>query len=186
MLFFINNKYIFFFLKGSYYNNILIGTIIFQANTIIDHCDGEIARRKNQSSRLGFWLDVITDAVVSTAVVISAGIGLSFYLNEPSYIVWGTMAGCGILISSILVFYNAIKRDSERDSLCFAIIENGKEPTKMDTFIDGTLNKNLSFYFLLSAFTGMLHLLLIIAAIGVQVHCILIFIAVYKKRWSKN
>jgi len=182
---FIGLSSIFFFMNGSYYN-ILIGAVIFQVNTIVDHCDGEIARQKNQSSRFGFWLDVTTDAIVSTVVVISAGIGISTYLNEPSYIVWGAMAGCGILVSSLLVFYNAVKRDSDKDSLCFAITENGKEPTKLDAFVDGTLNKNLSFYFLLSAFTGMLHLLLIIAAIGVQVHCMLILVAVYKKRWSKN
>lgn len=173
------------FQRGGYYNS-LIAALIFQINTVIDHCDGEIARAKNQSSRFGFWLDLITDAIVGCAVVICIGFGLSASLNDNSYIMWGLVAGGGVLVSSTLVFYNAAKIKGHGSTISFATHENGKPPTVLELFVDNTINKNLSFYIIISVLIGKLDLLLIILAIGAQVHWVLVFIVVYRKRWSKS
>ena len=176
----------FFFQKGGYYN-FIIGSLVYQLNTVLDHCDGEIARLKNQSSRFGFWLDLITDAFVGSAIVISIGLGLSKSLNNDSYIIWGFLSGGGIALSSFLVFYNASKRGGKVDTICcFSDSKDGKPPTALENFIDKTLNKNLSFYILIGAIVGKLNLLLIVSAIGVQIHWILILIVICKKRWLKS
>lgn len=175
----------FFFQKGGYYN-FVIGSVIYQFNTILDHCDGEIARLKNQSSRFGFWLDFITDAFVGSAIVIAIGLGLSESLNNDIYIIWGLLAGGGVATSSMLVCYNTSKREEKIDTLCFSVSENGKPPSALETFVDNTLNKNLSFYILIGAIVGKLNLLIIVSAIGVQIHWILILIVICKKKWLKS
>lgn len=175
----------FFFFKGGYYNS-LIGALTYQANTIFDHCDGELARAKNQSSRFGFWLDLITDAVVGCAVVTCIGFGLSASLDDNSYIIWGLLAGGGVLITGVLVFYNAAKMEGVGNTISFASGEEGKPPTALESFVDNTINKNLSLYILLSVLVGKLNILLVILAVGAQIHWILVLIVVYKRRWLKN
>ncbi len=49
--------------KASYLS-VLFGTILFLLSSVLDGCDGELARLKLQKSRLGGYLDVITDNVV--------------------------------------------------------------------------------------------------------------------------
>ncbi|GAI32337.1 unnamed protein product [marine sediment metagenome] len=49
----------FFFLGG--YINLLIGGILAQVSSVIDGCDGEIARLKFQTSEFGGWYDAVLD-----------------------------------------------------------------------------------------------------------------------------
>lgn len=58
------------------YLSITIGTAIFQLYSILDGCDGEIARAKNLQSRLGERLDTLCDFVAGIFFVICLGFGL--------------------------------------------------------------------------------------------------------------
>ena len=64
-----------FFLRGDY-SSIVIGTAIFQLYSILDGCDGEIARAKNLESKFGEWLDNFCDFLASIFFVLALGIGL--------------------------------------------------------------------------------------------------------------
>ena len=44
----------------------LVGALLFQLYYLLDNCDGEIARLKNQQSSFGSWLDITTDTLVHT------------------------------------------------------------------------------------------------------------------------
>src|SRR5207253_8439116 len=64
-----------FFLRGDYLS-VLIGAAIFQIFSILDGCDGEIARAKNLESKFGERLDSICDFIASLLYVITLGLGL--------------------------------------------------------------------------------------------------------------
>jgi CDP-L-myo-inositol myo-inositolphosphotransferase len=64
-----------FLMRGNYIS-IVIGAAIFQVFSILDGCDGEIARAKNLESKLGERLDYFCDFVASLLYVLALGFGL--------------------------------------------------------------------------------------------------------------
>jgi phosphatidylglycerophosphate synthase len=64
-----------FLVRGDYLS-LVIGAAIFQAFSILDGCDGEIARAKNLESKFGERLDNFCDFVASLLYVLALGLGL--------------------------------------------------------------------------------------------------------------
>ena len=64
-----------FLVRGDYVA-IVIGAALFQLYSILDGCDGEIARAKNLESKFGERLDNLCDVLGSLLFVIALGIGL--------------------------------------------------------------------------------------------------------------
>src|SRR5436305_9734652 len=64
-----------FLVRGDYVS-IVIGATIFQAFSILDGCDGEIARARNLESKLGERLDYFCDFAASLLYVLALGLGL--------------------------------------------------------------------------------------------------------------
>jgi len=70
---------------GGYSWTILAGLMI-QLSSIVDGCDGEVARIRFQSSRFGGWFDTILDRYADIAIV--GGISFGFWLTHPHVSVW--------------------------------------------------------------------------------------------------
>jgi 1L-myo-inositol 1-phosphate cytidylyltransferase / CDP-L-myo-inositol myo-inositolphosphotransferase len=64
-----------FLVRGDYVS-LVIGAAIFQAFSILDGCDGEIARAKNLESKFGERLDYVCDFTASLLYVLALGLGL--------------------------------------------------------------------------------------------------------------
>jgi phosphatidylglycerophosphate synthase len=64
-----------FLVRGDYIS-VVIGAAIFQVFSILDGCDGEIARAKNLESRFGERLDYFCDFAASLLYVLTLGLGL--------------------------------------------------------------------------------------------------------------
>jgi phosphatidylglycerophosphate synthase len=64
-----------FFIRGNYLS-VVIGAAIFQVFSILDGCDGEIARAKNLESKFGERLDNFCDFLASLLYVLALGWGL--------------------------------------------------------------------------------------------------------------
>src|SRR5207302_7121845 len=64
-----------FLVRGDYLS-IVIGAAIFQVFSILDGCDGEIARAKNLESKFGERLDNFCDFLASLLYVLALGLGL--------------------------------------------------------------------------------------------------------------
>jgi len=64
-----------FLVRGDYLS-VVIGAAIFQAFSILDGCDGEIARGKNLESKFGARLDNVCDFLASLLYVLALGRGL--------------------------------------------------------------------------------------------------------------
>lgn len=64
-----------FLVRGDYVS-VVIGAAIFQVFSILDGCDGEIARAKNLESKFGERLDYACDFIASLLYVLALGFGL--------------------------------------------------------------------------------------------------------------
>src|SRR4030095_11735134 len=64
-----------FLVRGDYLS-VLLGAAIFQVFSILDGCDGEIARAKNLESKFGERLDNVCDFLGSLIYVLALGVGL--------------------------------------------------------------------------------------------------------------
>ena len=64
-----------FLVRGDY-ASIVVGAAIFQAFSILDGCDGEIARAKDLESKFGERLDYLCDFMASLLYVLALGLGL--------------------------------------------------------------------------------------------------------------
>ncbi len=62
------------FLLGDTWMWVALGGTLLEIQCILDSCDGEIARLKHQGSKLGQWLDTLTDGVLDNAFVACAAI----------------------------------------------------------------------------------------------------------------
>src|SRR5215469_4166839 len=67
-----------FLLRGDYLS-VLVGAAIFQVFSILDGCDGEIARAKNLESKFGERLDNVCDFLGSLIYVLALGSGLHYF-----------------------------------------------------------------------------------------------------------
>jgi 1L-myo-inositol 1-phosphate cytidylyltransferase / CDP-L-myo-inositol myo-inositolphosphotransferase len=64
-----------FLMRGDYVS-VVGGAAIFQLFSILDGCDGEIARAKNLESKFGERLDYLCDFIASLIYVLALGFGL--------------------------------------------------------------------------------------------------------------
>ena len=67
-----------FLVRGDYLS-VLLGAAIYQLFSILDGCDGEIARAKNLESKFGERLDSLCDFLGSLIFVLALGIGLHHF-----------------------------------------------------------------------------------------------------------
>jgi CDP-L-myo-inositol myo-inositolphosphotransferase len=95
----------FFFLGG--YINLLIGGVLAQVSSIIDGCDGEIARLKFQTSEFGGWYDAVLDRYADAFLLF----GLTYYVYFPSENFLYLLIGFLAIIGSFMNSYTADKYD---------------------------------------------------------------------------
>lgn len=98
----------FAFLEGTYLS-FIIGATIFQLYSVLDGCDGEIARAKFLQSDFGRRLDSFCDLLGNVLLALTLGIGLSRQAEAQGlagwfYITEGIAAALLILLSEGIVF----------------------------------------------------------------------------------
>jgi len=96
---------LFFSLGG--YVNLLIGGILAQVSSVIDGCDGEIARLKFQTSEFGGWYDAVLDRYADAFLLF----GLTYYAYFPGESLLYLLIGFLALIGSFMNSYTADKYD---------------------------------------------------------------------------
>jgi len=95
----------FFFLGG--YVNLLTGGILVQLSSIIDGCDGEIARLKFQTSDFGRWFDAVLDRYADGFLLFGLTYNVYFLRGNLLYLFIGFLAIIGTFMNS----YTADKYD---------------------------------------------------------------------------
>jgi len=95
-----------FFLLGDYMA-LATGGIIVQIASIIDGCDGEVARLKHQESDFGGWFDAVLDRYADAFILL----GLTCYTLVTGYDFLSLFVGFMAIIGSFMNSYTADKYD---------------------------------------------------------------------------
>jgi len=96
-----------FFYFGNSYIYALIGGILAQFSSIVDGCDGEIARLKFKSSKFGTWLDRILDRYADGLIIV----GITNYCFKTYSYELVFLIGFFALIGTFINSYSAIPYD---------------------------------------------------------------------------
>ena len=91
------------------YGNLLLGAFLFQAQSVLDGCDGEMSRVTYRGSRTGEWLDTVGDDLTNYGFFAGAALGLYKVSANPLYLVAGAITVISGLIGSGLEYRYLIK-----------------------------------------------------------------------------
>ena len=90
------------FLAFGGYWNMLTGAILSWFSSVLDGCDGEVARLKLQESAFGCWLETICDNLYYLFILSGMTIGLVRSSGNRSYLVWGGLLLFGAIMSFLM------------------------------------------------------------------------------------
>jgi phosphatidylglycerophosphate synthase len=96
------------------YASFAIAGVLLEINSILDSCDGELARLRYQYSKLGQWLDNLSDDIVDNLFLVAVGHGLGGIWQ------WlGLAAAGGRLLVSIVTYVSVYARTGTGDVFAF-------------------------------------------------------------------
>jgi phosphatidylglycerophosphate synthase len=153
--------------RGGYWP-MLAGALLFQANSILDGVDGELARVRFQQSRLGQWLDTVSDDLSSLLFYGGLVLGVRGLPFEREL----TFCGYGTLVALLLTMAQYYPELVRRGSGDFYAIEWKIEEArglagKVARFFQLLLKKDLFiFFYLVLAVFGVLPFALPVALLG--------------------
>ncbi len=91
-----------FFALGGYWN-MLTGAVFSWFASVLDGCDGEVARLKLQESDFGCWLETICDYLSYLFTFAGITIGLWRSSGTRTYLAWGSLFAFGAVLSFIII-----------------------------------------------------------------------------------
>ena len=96
-----------FFFSGEYFY-LILGGILIHIHSIVDGCDGEVARLKLRQTKYGGWLDAVLDRYVDAAIIF--GLAYGYWSVTGDVTIW--IIGFSALIGTFLNSYTSSKYDS--------------------------------------------------------------------------
>jgi phosphatidylglycerophosphate synthase len=88
-----------FFADGAV-GSVIAGLVVYFVAVVLDHADGEVARLTLRESLVGEWLDIATDTVVHTALVLALGLAAARVTGDG--IGAGAAAAVGVVASAVV------------------------------------------------------------------------------------
>jgi phosphatidylglycerophosphate synthase len=138
----------------------VVGALLLLLSSIIDGCDGELARLRFQESRRGSWLDFLGDNLVHMVVFFCIGLGLFLRGCGTVYLVLGALGALFTLGSASAVFLRVFRKSGSA-VISFATPVRVEEMKRAE----GRLRRQIDFADKISN-RDFIYLLLILAAVG--------------------
>ena len=103
-----------FVASRSGYAMFAIAGVMLEVNSILDSCDGELARLRYQYSKLGQWLDNLSDDIVDNLFIIAVGAGFGGVWRCLGLVVAG-----GRILVSLVTYLDVYRRTGTGDVFAF-------------------------------------------------------------------
>ena len=158
-----------------------VGAFLFLTHSIVDGCDGELARLKFQESRWGGVLDFWGDNVVHivTFACMAAGWSLSVAALWP--LLLGAAAALGNLGSAAFVYWR-LMRIKDHSGPLFTSVSTTPD-NRLARLLDAASRRDFIYLVLILALFGKSNWFLLLAALGAPIFFILlVFLAVRERR----
>jgi uncharacterized protein (TIRG00374 family) len=123
-----------FFALGGYWNT-LLGALLCVFASILDGCDGEVARLKLLESDFGCWLETVCDYAFYLFLVVGMTIGLWRSSGTKSYLAWGAVLLLGALASFLAVSWQRHRMAAGRPEQFLGIWQSKAQKRSSNPFL---------------------------------------------------
>jgi phosphatidylglycerophosphate synthase len=162
----------------------LVGALLFLAHSIVDGCDGELARLKFQESRYGGILDFWGDNVVHVAVFGCMAIGWALSATATWPLWLGAAAIVGTLGSAGFVHWRQLRAKDGSGPVYTSV--STVPDDRLAAMLDAASRRDFIYLVPILALFGKSSWLLLLAAIGAPIFfLLLVFLAVRERLQSR-
>jgi phosphatidylglycerophosphate synthase len=152
-----------------------IGALLFLAHSILDGCDGELARLKFRQSRWGGVLDFWGDNLVHLVIFSCMGVGWSLSAGAVWPLWLGLAAVLGTLGSAGFVYWR-LMRGKDGEGALFTSVTASPERS-LARLLDAASRRDFIYLVVLLALDGRSNWFLVLAAIGAPIYFALVLFA---------
>lgn len=159
-----------------------VGALLFLAHSILDGCDGELARLRFQESRFGGIIDYWGDNVVHIAVFACMAIGWSLLIGASWPLLLGAAAALGNLGSAWFVYWRMMHTKKETGPLFTSVATvPGQTLARM---LDAASRRDFIYLVLFLALFGKSNWFLVLAAAGAPIFFLLLLLLAVRERFQ--
>jgi phosphatidylglycerophosphate synthase len=160
------------FFLSSHWSYQLIGALLFLAHSILDGCDGELARLRFQESRWGGILDFWGDNVVHVAVFACMGIGWSLSVGETWPLWLGGLAVAGTIGSAGMVYRHTMQDKRSTGPLFTSVVRS--KTSGLSNLMDSLARRDFIYLVVALAAFGKASWFVALSAIGSPIYFLLL------------
>jgi len=153
----------------------LAGALLFLLHSILDGCDGELARLKFQESRWGGVLDFWGDNVVHAAVFMCMGVGWSLAAQAAWPLILGGAAVAGTLLSAGFVYWHTMHEQEKPGPLFTSVSKGGR--SWLSQMADALARRDFIYLVVLLSAAGKADWFLALAGIGAPIFFLVLLAA---------
>ena len=157
-----------------------IGALMFLAHSILDGCDGELARLKFLESRWGGVLDFWGDNIVHVVIFACMAIGWSLSVAAVWPLWLGGMAVLGTLGSAGLVYWRLMRAKDDGGVLFTSVSAEPERP--LAQALDAASRRDFIYLVVLLALAGGSNWFLLMAALGAPIYFFLVLFLAVRER----
>lgn len=143
----------------------ILGSLLFLLHSIVDGCDGEIARIKFMESRLGGVLDFWGDNIVHAAVFSAIGIEWARRTNSTMPLYLSLAAVIGTMLSASIVYFSTMRAKKDKGPL-YTSVSADKKKNNVVKIADFLSRRDFIYLVVILAFFKHLDWFLVAASIG--------------------
>jgi phosphatidylglycerophosphate synthase len=140
----------------------VVGAMLFVLHSIVDGCDGELARLRLQESRWGGVLDFWGDNVVHCAVFAAIAVGWSLSEGARWPLIFGVAAVTGTLASAGFAYLATMR--GPREGPLFTAVTNSEAPASK--IVNALARRDFIYLVLALSLFGKANWFLVLAAVG--------------------
>ncbi|MGE5148039.1 MAG: CDP-alcohol phosphatidyltransferase family protein [Candidatus Eiseniibacteriota bacterium] len=155
-----------------------IGALLYWLSTVLDGCDGEVARLKYRESPSGARLDLLCDNVGLVALFL--GIVVHVYREVPGLaLVYAGAAIVGGMLAAMILEYRLITRPRIRQSLAERALTPAERRRRQ--IYERLASRDFAYLLPILAFTGTLSWFVWATALGVNLFWLALLVLVVRK-----
>ena len=165
---------VFFIFAQKWYD--IAGALLFWLHSVLDGCDGEIARLKFLESKWGGILDFWGDNVVHSAVFLTIACGLSKNVDSMLPTILASFAIGGTLITATFVYIKTMMNKKSTGPL-FTSVTGDSSKNSLNKVINFLARRDFIYLVIALAIFGHIDLFLWMGAIGAPIYFLVILLA---------
>ena len=152
----------------------MIGGLLFVVHSVLDGCDGELARLTFRESRLGGLLDFFSDNVVHVAIFACMAAGWSLTEGASWPLIFGALAVFGTLGSAGAVYWLTLRKKTGAGPVYTSVSD--APSGKLTSVLDALSRRDFIYLVFLLSLFGKANWFLALTAVGAPVFFFLVLL----------